>query len=190
MASQLSPPCFAKTEVALAGLLEGIKLQACPHCRRTGALIGHGFLRGYAERGSKVVVRGRRFFCSDRGRQSGCGRTLSVKLSTVLTGFVVRTLTLWCFLQAVLSGLTRRAAWLSAAGGALSLSSGYRLWRRLCGAQSALRSRLSREAPAPASTAREPFSQLREHLCIVVGTDEVELLSAFQNSLQRGVFEG
>ncbi len=113
-----------------------------------------------------------------------------MKLSTVLTGFVVRTLTLWCFLQAVLSGLTRRAAWLSAAGGALSLSSGYRLWRRLCGAQSALRSRLSREAPAPPSTARAPLAQLWAHLRIVVGTGETELLSAFQSGLQCGVFEG
>ncbi len=107
----------------------------------------------------------------------------------MLSGFVVRTLTLWCFLQAVLSGLTRRAAWLSAAGGALSLSSGYQLWRRLCGAQSALRARLSREAPPPPSTAREPLAQLRAHLRVVVGDAAPEPLSAFRIGLQRGVFD-
>jgi hypothetical protein len=45
-------------------------------------------------------------------------------LMTVLGGFVVRTLTLFCFAQAVLGGLTRRAAWLREVGGAFSLSSG------------------------------------------------------------------
>ncbi len=189
MTSPLSPPRFAKTKVALDEVLEGIKLMACPHCRQTGRLIGHGFLRGYSERSSEVVVRGRRFFCSNRGRQPGCGRTFSAKLSKVLSGFIVRTLTLWSFLEIVLSGLTRRAAWLSAAGGMLSLSSGYRLWRRLCGAQSALRARLSREAPAPPSTAREPLAQLCAHLRIVVSVGEPELLSAFQSSLQCGVFD-
>ena len=189
MASLPSPPRFAKDEVALDEVLVGIKLMACPHCRGVGALIGHGFLRGYAERGSETQLRGRRFFCSDRGKRSGCGRTFSAKLSTVVCGFVVRTLTLWCFLQAVLSGRTRRAAWLSAAGGAFSLSSGYRLWRRLCGAQSALRTRLCREVPAPPSTEPEPLAQLREHLRLVVSADEAEPLSAFQNGLQRGVFD-
>lgn len=45
-------------------------------------------------------------------------------LSTVLCGFVVRTLTLLRFASAVLGGLTRRSAWLGAAAGAFSLSSG------------------------------------------------------------------
>jgi hypothetical protein len=72
-----------------------------------------------------------------------------VKLATVLSGFVVRTLTLYQLARAVLSGLTRRAAWLSAAAGMLSLSTGYRLWRRLSAAQSALRARLCSEASAP-----------------------------------------
>jgi hypothetical protein len=65
-----------------------------------------------------------------------------VVLSTVLPGFVVRTLTLWCFAKPVLGGLTRRAAWLCEVGSALGLSSAYRLWQRLCSAQSALRARL------------------------------------------------
>jgi len=47
---------------------------------------------------------------------------------SVLLGFVVRTLTLFRFAQAVLGGLTRRAAWLREASGAFALSSGYRLW--------------------------------------------------------------
>jgi len=139
-------------------MLFGIKVVACPHCRRCGALIGHGFLRGYAERSSEQAVRGRRFFCSNRAQRPGCGRTFSVALMTVLSGFVVRTLTLLCFAQSVLGGLTRRAAWLRNASGAFSLSNGYRLWRRLQEAQSALRARLCRQAPAPGCASREPLS--------------------------------
>jgi hypothetical protein len=41
--------------------------------RLRGTLIGHGLLRGYAERSSEVVVRGRRVFCSNRGLRSTFG---------------------------------------------------------------------------------------------------------------------
>lgn len=177
-----------RDETALASVLFGLKLVQCPHCRQTDALIGHGFLRGYAERSSELVVRGRRTFCSNRGHRPGCGRTFSVLLSTVLGGFVVRTLSLFCFATTVLGGLTRRAAWLREVGGALSLSSGYRLWRRLGAAQSALRTQLCREAPAPASSARQPLAQLAEHLVVVVGSGGADLFAALQNRLQRGLF--
>jgi hypothetical protein len=159
-------------------------------------LIGHGFLRGYAERDSEVVVRGRRVFCSNRARRTGCGRTFSVRLATVLAGFLVRTLTLWRFANAVVGGLTRRAGWLLVADGALSLSSGYRCWRRLSAAQSALRTRLWREAPAPASVEREPIAHLLAHIGVVFPAVERtraarcwDPLAAFQLHLQRGLFE-
>jgi hypothetical protein len=186
------PVRFVASERQLDLRALGIELWACPHCNKSGTLIGHGYLRGYAERGQERMVRGRRLFCSDRHRRPGCGRTFSVKLSTVIAGFVVRTLTLFRFASAVLGGLTRRAAWLCAAGGALSLSSGYRLWRRLSAAQSALRARLCREAPAPASSAREPLAQLFAHLAVVgagvAGTDS-DLFATFQLSLERGLFD-
>jgi hypothetical protein len=189
LASPFTAPRFVRDETALAGVLFGIKLVPCPHCRRSGALIGHGFLRGYAECGSEQVLRGRRFFCSNRALQRGCGRTFSVMLMTVLAGFVVGTLTLLCFAQVVLGGLTRRAAWLCGASRAFSLSSGYRLWRRLQDAQSALRARLCREAAAPACTSREPLAQLLAHFGAVLGEGEVDLFAAFQAHGQRGLFD-
>jgi hypothetical protein len=185
-------PRFVGDECALRTVLFGLKLAPCPHCRRTGALNGHGLLRGYAEGESAVVVRGRRVFCSNRARRPGCGQTFSVRLRAVLAGFVVRTLTLWLFVSAVVSGLTRRAAWLRATGATgakLSLSSGYRLWRRLSAAQSALRARLWREAPAPGSAAYEPLAELLAHVSTVVGAGERDALAALQVRLQRGTFE-
>lgn len=107
----------------------------------------------------------------------------------MLSGFVVRTLTLFRFVTAVLGGLTRRAAWLTNADEALSLSSGYRLWQRLSRAQSWLRARLCREAPAPSCAAREPLAQLFAHAALVVGALEHDALEALQRVLQRGIFE-
>jgi hypothetical protein len=188
LASPLDPLRFVRDEPALAGVLLDLKLTCCPHCRRTGALIGHGLLRGYAEQASELVVRGRRVFCSDRGQRPGCGRTFSVLLSTVLYGFVVRSLTLFRFADAVLNGLTRRTAWLSTLHAVLSLSSAYRLWRRLHEAQSPLRTGLSVEVPAPVCSAREPLAQVFAHLGTVVGASDTDLLEAYQRHLQRGVF--
>ena len=108
-------------------------------------------------------------------------------LTTVLAGFVVRTLTLLCFTLAVLGGVTRRAAWVCEARGAFSLSSGYRLWRRLQAAQSALRARLCREVPAPACSSREPLSQLLAHFELVAEGED-DLFAAFQAHAQRGLF--
>jgi hypothetical protein len=170
-------------------VLFGLKLAPCPHCRQTGALIGHGFQRGYAERSSARVVRGRRVLCSNRGRRPGCGQTFSVLLSTVLCGFLVRTLTLFRFASGVLGGLTRRSAWLGAAGGALSLSSGYRLWQRLGGAQGWQRARLCRVTAPPTCGALAPLAQLFAHAALVVGATVPDLLEALQRQLQRGVFE-
>ncbi|MEP7051061.1 MAG: hypothetical protein ABJB12_11945 [Pseudomonadota bacterium] len=108
---------------------------------------------------------------------------------TMLGGFVIRTLTLFCFARAVVGGLTRRAAWLREANGAFSLSSGYRLWRRLQGAQTGLRSWLSREALAPLCAAREPLAQLLAHFGAVLGDDEPDLFATFQAQAQRALFE-
>ena len=61
---------FAGKAVLITGGSRGLGLELawCPHCQQSGALIGHGVLRGYAECTSEVVVRGRRVFCSNRAR--------------------------------------------------------------------------------------------------------------------------
>ena len=47
--------------------------QPCPHCRRSGTLKSHGFLRG-----SGNTLRGIRLYCSNRYSNRGCGRTFPV----------------------------------------------------------------------------------------------------------------
>ena len=102
---------YCNTEADLHQYMLSLKLVPCPHCGKVGFLIGHGFLGGYSETGQEHVVRGWRFFCSNRHRRRGCGRTFSVLLSDVLKGFMVRAHTLWNYLKKVTGGMSRRAAW-------------------------------------------------------------------------------
>lgn len=175
---------FVRDRQALDELLLGAKQMKCPHCHRIGMLIGHGFLVGYDEHGSDRVSRGRRFLCSNRFLRSGCGRTFSVWIASVLAGFVVRTEPLSRLLRAVVSGQCVKAAWERHASSGLTLRSGYRLWHRLMAAQSHLRTALCSTAPPPACNDHRPLAQLLCHLQHALGPSEC-VLAAFQLSLQR-----
>jgi len=173
---------YCSSEAELFQYKLGLKFISCPHCGRVGFLNGHGFLRGYAEFGQELVVRGRRFFCSNRYRRQGCGRTFSVLLADVLFGFMVRARTLWRFFQMVSNGLSRRAAWIRA-GGSFSEQSGYRLWRRLGKAQTPIRARLCRERSPPFSDTPDPLFQLLDHLRCVFPASSCPF-SSFQSRFQ------
>jgi len=160
----LSRPRFVADEEQLDECVRQANLWACPHCGRVSTLVGHGLLVGYGEDGSFPVKRGRRFFCSNRRHRPGCGRTFSVLLDQVLCGFVVRALTLFDFVVAIVSGLTLAAAWKRAAVARFSRASGYRLWRCLRDAQPHIRGRLSCLSRPPPSTSAEPWAQLLAHL--------------------------
>ncbi len=185
-------PRFVRDPQALDELLARAKQTACPRCHRTGMLVGHGFLTGYAEHGNEREVRGRRLLCSARFRRSGCGRTFAVLLATVVAGFTVRTPTISALLEAVVAGLSRKAAWeraqaSSGAAPGLSLRSGYRLWARLRAAQSRIRTALCHRAPPPATADARPIAQMLAHLRATFAAVDC-LLAAFQLALQRGVF--
>lgn len=184
----MRPPRFAAAPEDLEEVLERAKQMNCPHCRQAGTLIGHGVLRGYAERGSKRVVRGRRLFCSNRFRKDGCGRTVSVLLAEFLARHVVGVRTLGRLLVAAVAGVSVRSAWQQAARGAFSVQTGYRLWWRLAKALAPLRTALCREAPPNESRARTPLGGLLDHLRQVVGHGACPF-GAFQQRFQTGVFD-
>jgi hypothetical protein len=181
------PPRFVHDREGLDAVLAEAKQIACPHCRQTGMVVGHGLLMGYAEHGGEWVVRGRRLLCSRRFRRSGCGRTFSVLLATVLAGFVARAGSVSRFFESVVaSGLCRKAAWEQAAPG-LTLRSGYRLWTRLLAVQSRVRTILCGVAPPPASTDVHPLAQLFAHLRQVLSATQC-LFADFQLAFQRDLF--
>lgn len=173
---------FVRDEAELEQWRLGAKLQRCPHCGQVGTLNAHGWLRGYAELGQQQVVRGRRFFCSNRHRRPGCGRTLSVLLSGVLAGFMVAAETLWRFVEAVLGGESRSRVWQRLGG--QSATSGHRLWRRLTEAQPHIRTRLLGLCPAPPCDDHRPLAQLAAHLQRAAMPSNDCPLSAFQQRLQ------
>ena len=160
--SDIGRPGFVQSEAELEEIRFTLKLQRCPHCGHTGALIGHGFLRGYSDSSDERIVRGRRFFCSNRHRRTGCGRTFSVALSRFLPRFIVTALALFEFVRSVVAGSTRYRAWRQLSV-TLSLRSGYRLWQRLGLAQAHLRARLSSLRDPPASSSQQPVAQLMAH---------------------------
>ena len=106
----------------------------------------------------------------------------------MVAGFVVRALTLFRFVELVVAGLARNAAWQAASASALSVSSGYRLWQRLRGAQSSLRTRLCRECPPPACRHGEPLASLLEHFRAVFPSAGCPF-SESQVHFGRGLFD-
>jgi len=176
---------YFSTKLELLQFRLELKLLQCPHCGSVGCLISHGFLWGYADDSSNVVVRGRRFYCSNRFRKRGCGRTFSVFFADILIGFVVRTETIWRFLLALLNRHSRKAAWEHAAPG-FSLTSGYRLWKAFAASQFRIRTLCLGKRGPPQTTACEPLLQLIEHLRALFPTDDA--LAEFQWHFQTPLF--
>jgi len=174
---------YVTTEEDLLQYRLTLKWRRCPNCSRTGSLIGHGFLRGYCATGQKRVVRGRRFFCSDRFRKVGCGRTFSVLLSDMLRGFVVTATILWRLLAQIENGQSPNAAW-RAVGEEFSVESGHRLLRHLKRSQSRLRTVLCRVRPPPRCASTNPLMQLTAHFRETFPLSSCPLAS-FQNHFQE-----
>lgn len=189
----MAAPSFVRDRQTLDQLLARANQTACPLCRRVGTLVGHGLLMGYGESGSGREVRGRRFLCSARFRRSGCGRTFSILIASVIAGFTVRTPTLSALLDAVVGGITRKAAWervqsVVSERPRLSLRSGYRLWDRLVAAQSSIRTALCELALPPPASDERPIAHTLAHLRHALTAPTGCLLAAFQLTLQRTVF--
>ncbi len=179
---------FVSDTTELEEMGERAKLRRCPHCQQIGAMNSHGFLRGYSPLGRSGMIRGRRFFCSNRGYRPGCGRTVSILLQTMIHAFTVTTALLVSFVSGVLAGTSVRAAWLAASAGALSERSGYRLWQRLRQAVGHLRSQLLRCQSPPQSRATEPIGQVIEHIKECIPGLGIDTFAAFQRHFQCGIF--
>ena len=121
-----------------------LKTTACPHCKRVGTLIRHGFLRGYDEHHSRQkAVRAGRIFCNNRKQSIGCGRTFSVWAADKIKRLFLTAAGLWRFLKQAVESGNKLQAFRSLRSG-LSDSAPYRIWKRFREAQSAIRTALGR----------------------------------------------
>ena len=126
------------TRHSVPGSLEQLNLRVslraggCVHCRCSGTLVGHGFLRGLAPTGNDIVTRGLRMFCSDRYSNRGCGRTFPVYWDDVIPFATLRTVQIIELIRALASAPSPHAGW-AASKLLMSLSSAYRWlarWKR------------------------------------------------------------
>jgi hypothetical protein len=151
-----------------------LKLAACAHCGRSEQLNAHGPLHGYSDLGALRQVRGHRFYCSNRGKRTGCGRTFSLLYSHLLYRRVATTVMLWKLTGSVIARMSLRATWRALSPAPWSLRTGYRLWKRLDRAQVHLRTTLLRLGQPPPCEDTRPMIQLLNHLAQLAAqnTDE------------------
>jgi hypothetical protein len=163
-------------------LAERLKQTPCPHCKRVGTLIRHGFLRGFDESSKQKTVRARRIFCSNRHARRGCGRTFSIWLADKIRRLGLTTGGLWRFLQrAVADGI--RAA-IRGSDYSLSDRTSLRIWKRFKRGQSKIRTALCGRCPPPPLPAEHrPAAQVLAHLRAAF-PDASCPISAFQQTLR------
>jgi len=177
-----SLPVYVDTTAEFHSKLKNHHLHACPHCKRVGTLLRHGYLRGYCEEAEPDRHRGWRFYCSNRGRHTGCGRTVSVMLSKCLHRSIITTLTLWKFLSGCCHAASTRSAW-EPLSGKFSLESAYRIFKCFQNCQTALRVKLCGLCPPPDCQSGHAHAQSIFHLKNAF--DCSDPMAAFQQHFQQ-----
>jgi len=155
---------FCETQEEFDEVYAQLKTTPCPHCKRFGTLIRHGFLRGYDESHQREkTVRAWRIFCNNRKQSRGCGRTFSVWWASKIKRLALTANALWKFLkQAVQSG-NKFQAFRNLNSG-LSESAPYRIWKRFCEAQSSIRTALNQLCEPPEVDSEYPTELTLAHL--------------------------
>lgn len=174
--------CSSKSDVD--ALYSRLKITACPHCKKVGNLIKHGFLRGYDQHHQlDKTVRATRVFCSNRNHASGCGRTFSVWLAERVKRLYLCADSLWKFLSGAASSGNKLQAFRSLNSG-LSDSAPYHIWRRFLSAQAAIRTALCRVCEPPQIAAACPAKLTLAHLQKAFQEHPLSPIAAFAATLQ------
>jgi hypothetical protein len=176
---------FCRSTEDWDAIAQRLKQTPCPHCKVVGALIRHGYLRGYDEGSSRrKTVRARRVFCSNRQARPGCGRTFSVWCADKIRRLSLTTACLWRFLQLVLAGTLRAA--IRALDCHLSDRTLQRIWKRFDLGQSKIRTALSALGPPPvlpAPPTSRPAAHVLAHLQAAFPHADCPI-AAFQQSMR------
>lgn len=161
-------------------IAEQLKQKSCPHCKKFRTLNRHGSLYGYDNSNQpRKTVRAQRFFCSNRNKKRGCGRTFSVWLVDKIRRLSLTTAALWAFLQcAVADGI---GAAIAAADGQRSERTWWRVWKRFDRGQSKIRTALADRCPPPELPAeRRPTAHVLAHL--QTAFPDTDPIAAFQQA--------
>jgi len=165
-----------------------LKQYKCPHCNILGYLILHGFLYGYSDiTNNHGFIRGRRFFCSNRYSNRGCGKTFSLLKSCLIRKMTFTAKTVWAFISNLYSGLNIFHSFFILNIPA-SVSTPYRLFVKLKQHQFKIREQLLKIQPPPEDNAlKEPFILTIKHLKEVFGDATQCPITAFQHTFQTSI---
>jgi hypothetical protein len=156
---------FFRSDEEWNAIAERLKQTSCPHCKIVGALIRHGYLRGFDESSlRRKTVRARRIFCSNRQARRGCGRTFSVWFADKIRRLSLTAGCLWRFLQRAATSSILAA--IRAFDGHLSDRTWLRMWKRFDQGQSKIRTALSGRCPPPElpESSQRPAAHVLAHL--------------------------
>lgn len=171
-----------KSDEEFKAALARLKWTTCPHCKRAGNLIRHGYLRGFDDQHPRnKTVRAQRVYCSNRRRADGCGRTFNIWWADKVGRLFLTAQSLWAFLKKAVDTGNKRQAFRDLASD-LSDSAPYRIWKRFLQAQSAIRTALADLIGPPPCTAEHPGAQTLAHLEAAF-PDHGSPIAAFQAKL-------
>ncbi len=165
-----------------------IKHTPCPHCRRTGNLILHGYLYGISECRSHKITRGRRIFCSNRNKRTGCGRTLSCFLAQYIYRSLLSTTTAWEFLNAYKSGLSLEKAYLTLNPLCiLSFTTFMRFWKKFTLNTSGIRTYILHHYTQPPGSFKSHVIETIHHIAHCLHHSELDPLAHYQIMAQDSI---
>jgi len=173
---------FFRSHEELTLFCQKIKLELCPHCKQSGFLNLHGFLRGNDENTTQgIVTRGRRFFCSNRGNRKGCGKTFSILKSFYIWNHTITVILLWKIIEFLLNDMP-----ITRATNLFNTSTIFRIIKKLSLRQSFIRQKLLVHPPPEAIRSPKPIHQTMQHL-VKTFAEFQNPFEAFQNTFQVSI---
>jgi hypothetical protein len=162
-----------------------IKLMPCPHCGSVDMLIFHGYI--YRPSDYRIpIIKGRRIFCSNRNRRTGCGRTVTLFFYDFIKQRLISTRLFWHFLYSILAGYSIEKAYNTIDPSCpLSLSTFYRLWHKFKCTASHIRTFLTDNYPHISLEEDCAYRETIRHLSEVFNDTGCDPIAEYQLSSQK-----
>lgn len=165
---------------------------SCRHCQRTQQLVSHGYIRKKQRLADPIAV-GKRVFCSNRQRYTGCGRTMQLYLDQTVRYLHYSGAAVVAMVLALIAGATIQQAYQQATH-TTTARNAYRWLTRLCAQLTAYRS-VTHRAPLPsvgADHAQHPPRVARLQILLPSFTSLIDhfgqpLCAAYQRQLQQSL---
>ena len=165
-----------------------LDLEQCPHCQRRRQLVSHGFIRKKRV-GAEPEAVGKRVFCSNRKRHTGCGRTMQLYLDTTGRYLHHGGAIVVAFVLMLIAGMSIEKAYTGSTGAGTGRNA-YRWLARLSDQLTGYRSLSHRPPLREAGTGAAPGRSLRLSTLMATFATLLQrfrqpLCAAYQQHLQR-----